>query len=325
MRICVFGAGAVGGHVAAKLAAAGHDVSVVARGAHLEAMRDKGITLIHGADTVRGQVRTSDPGLQDLVFVTLKANALGAFAAAAAGLVGSDTRVVFAQNGIPWWYGIGLSKDRPAPPDLSRLDPQGKLKAVLKTGQIIGCVVYSANEVREPGVIVNNVPGNNMLVVGQADDSDSSKIRELRRLLTEADLYSPETSDIRTSVWAKLVQNLSTAALCTLLGATVKEVRSDSALAELSRRLAAEARAVAAAHGVDPQRAPTRPGGGQSSGAISHKPSMLQDYERGRPMEIEALLVAPFAFARAAGVAAPTLEAVVPLVVFKAAAKGLYN
>jgi 2-dehydropantoate 2-reductase len=325
MRICVFGAGAVGGHVAAKLAAAGHDVSVVARGAHLEAMRDKGITLIHGADTIRGKVRTSDPGLQDLVFVTLKANALGAFAAAAAGLVGSDTRVVFAQNGIPWWYGIGLSKDRPAPPDLSRLDPQGKLKAVLKTGQIIGCVVYSANEVREPGVIVNNVPGNNMLVVGQADDSDSSKIRELRRLLTEADLYSPETSDIRTSVWAKLVQNLSTAALCTLLGATVKEVRSDSALAELSRRLAAEARAVAAAHGVDPQRAPTRPGGGQSSGAISHKPSMLQDYERGRPMEIEALLVAPLAFARAAGVAAPTLEAVVPLVVFKAAAKGLYN
>ncbi|HEX2333196.1 MAG TPA: 2-dehydropantoate 2-reductase [Burkholderiales bacterium] len=325
MRICVFGTGAVGGHIAAKLAAAGHDVSVVARGAHLEAMRDKGITLIHGADTIHGKVRTSDPGLQDLVFVTLKANALGAFAAAAAGLVGSDTRVVFAQNGIPWWYGIGLSKDRPAPPDLSRLDPQGKLNAILKTSQIIGCVVYSANEVREPGVIVNNVPGNNMLVVGRADDSDSSKIKELRRLLTEADLYSPETSDIRASVWAKLVQNLSTAALCTLLGATVKEVRSDSALAELSRRLAAEARAVAAAHGVDPERAPTRPGGGQSSGAISHKPSMLQDYERGRPMEIEALLVAPLAFARTAGVAAPTLEAVVPLVVFKAAAKGLYN
>jgi 2-dehydropantoate 2-reductase len=121
------------------------------------------------------------------------------------------------------------------------------------------------------------------------------------------------------------VQNLSTAALCTLLGATVKEVRGDAALAELSRRLAAEARAIAAAHGIDPQRAPTRPGGGQSSGAISHKPSMLQDYERGRPMETEALLVAPLAFARAAGVAAPTLETVVPLVVFKASAKALCN
>ena len=325
MRICVFGAGAVGGHVAAKLAAAGHDVSVVARGAHLEAMRAKGITLLHGADTIRGRVRTSEPGLQDFVFVTLKANALGAFADAAQQLVGEDTAVVFAQNGIPWWYGIGLSKDRPAPPDLSRLDPQGKLKTLLKTAQIIGCVVYSANEVREPGVIVNNVPGNNMLVVGQADDSESEKIRTLRKLLTDSDLYSPATQDIRASVWAKLVQNLSTAALCTLLAATVREVRGDPGLAELSRRLAAEARAIAAAHGIDPERAPTRPGGGQSSGAISHKPSMLQDYERGRPMEIEALLVAPLAFAHAAGVAAPTLETVVPLVVFKAAAKGLYN
>jgi 2-dehydropantoate 2-reductase len=325
MKICVFGAGAVGGHVAAKLSAAGHDVSVIARGAHLQAIRDKGITLLHGADTIRGKVRTSDPGLQDFVFVTLKANALGAFAEAAPRLLGKETAVVFAQNGIPWWYGIGLSKDRPAPPDLSRLDPQGKLKAALETSQIIGCVVYSANEVREPGVIVNNVPGNNMLVVGQADDSDSEPIRKLRSLLAKADLHSPPTDDIRSSVWAKLVQNLSTAALCTLLGASVKEVRSDAALAELSRRLAAEALAIAAAHGVDPQRAPTRPAGGQSAGAISHKPSMLQDYERARPMEIEALLAAPLAFARAARVAAPILESMVPLVVFKAAQKGLYN
>jgi 2-dehydropantoate 2-reductase len=325
MRICVFGAGAVGGHVAAKLAAAGHDVSVVARGAHLEAMRAKGITLLHGADTIHGRVRTSARGLQDFVFVTLKANALGAFADAARQLVGEDTAVVFAQNGSPWWYGIGLSKDRPATPDLSRLDPHGKLKTLLRTPQIMGCVVYSANEVREPGVIVNNVPGNNMLVVGQADDSESEKILALRKILSDSDLYSPPTQDIRTSVWAKLVQNLSTAALCTLLGATVKEVRGDAALAELSRRLAAEARAIAAAHGIDPDHAPTRPSGGQSSGSISHKPSMLQDYERGRPMEIEALLVAPLAFARAAGVAAPTLETVVPLVVFKASAKGLYN
>ncbi|HEU4350805.1 MAG TPA: 2-dehydropantoate 2-reductase [Burkholderiales bacterium] len=325
MRICVFGAGAVGGHIAAKLAAAGHDVSVVARGAHLEAMRAKGITLIHGADTIRGRVRTADPGLQDFVFVTLKANALGAFADAAQQLVGEETAVVFAQNGIPWWYGIGLSKDRPAPPDLSRLDPQRKLKALLRTRQVIGCVVYSANEVREPGVIVNNVPGNNMLIVGQADDRESEKVLALRRILTDSDLYSPPTQDIRSSVWAKLVQNLSTAALCTLLGATVKDVRGDAALAELSTRLAAEARAIAAAHGIDPERAPTRPGGGQSSGAISHKPSMLQDYERGRPMEIEALLVAPLAFARAARVAAPTLETVVPLVVFRASAEGLYN
>lgn len=324
MKICVFGAGAVGGHIAAKLASRGHDVSVVARGAHLEAMRSNGITLIHGHETIRARV-TADPGVQDFVFVTLKANALGAFADSAPRLVGRETGVVFAQNGIPWWYGLGLSNAKPKPPDLSRLDPHQKLARAIPVQNIIGCVVYSANEVREPGVIVNNVPGNNMLVVGQADDSDSGKVRELRSLLTEADLFSPATRDIRQAVWGKLVQNLSTAALCTLTGATVKEVRGDPDLAVLSKRLAEEAKLVARAHGVEPEGAPQRPGGGQSAGAIAHKPSLLQDYERGKPMEIDALLAAPLDFARAAKVTAPTLEALVPLVVFKATAKGLYR
>jgi len=329
MRICIFGAGAVGGHFAAKLAASGHDVSVVARGAHLEAMRNNGITLVHGNETIRGRVRAvasaSELGLQDFVFVTLKANLLDAFAEQAAAIVGTDTGVVFAQNGIPWWYEIGLAASRPRPPDLSRLDKNKKLARAIPSKNIIGGVVYSANEVREPGVIVNNVPGNNMLVVGQADDSDSPAIGALRSILDQADLYSPPTSDIRQVVWAKLVQNLSTAALCTLAGATVKEVREDPGLGELSKRLAAEARAIALAHGIDAAKAPQRPGGGQSSGAISHKPSLLQDYERGRPMEIDALLIAALEFARAAKVPAPALETVVPLVVFKAAAKGLYD
>jgi 2-dehydropantoate 2-reductase len=329
MKICVFGAGAVGGHFAAKLAAGGHDVSVVARGAHLEAMRNKGITLVHGQDTIRGRVRAAERaaglGLQDFVFVTLKANLLGAFAEQAAPLLGKDTGVVFAQNGIPWWYGIGLSDSRPPPPDLSRLDRDAGLKKTLKPNQIIGGVVYSANEVREPGVIVNNVPGNNMLVVGQADDSDSPNIRALRKVLDKADLYSPPTADIRQAVWGKLVQNLSTIALCTLTGATVKAVREDPALGELAKTLGIEAKRIAHAHGVDPDAAPKRPSGGQSSGAINHKPSMLQDYERGKPMEIDALLVAALEFARAAKVAVPALETVVRLVVFKATAKGLYG
>jgi 2-dehydropantoate 2-reductase len=326
MRICIFGAGAVGGHFAAKLAAAGHDVSVVARGAHLEAMRAKGITLLHGADTIRGRVRAAARaeglGLQDFVFVTLKANALDGFAGQAAALVGPDTGVLFAQNGIPWWYGVGLSARRPAPPDLSKLDPG--LAPLLDKRQVIGGVVYSANEVREPGVILNNVPGNNMLVVGQADDADSGRIRELRAILNAADLHSPVTGDIRQAVWAKIVQSLGTSALCTLTGAGVREVRADPGVGALVRRLAAEARAIAHAHGVDPDGAPQRPGGAQSAGTISHKPSMLQDYERNRPMEIRAQFVTVLDFARSAGVPAPALETVVPLVAFKASAKGLY-
>jgi 2-dehydropantoate 2-reductase len=325
MKVCVFGAGAVGGHLAAKLAAAGHDVSVVARGAHLEAMRANGVTLIHGRDTIRGRVRTSDPGLQDFVFVTLKANALGIFAGAAAALVGRDTGVVFAQNGIPWWYGTGLPGSRPKPPDLSRLDPGGKLKNLLDEKQIIGGVVYSANEVREPGVIENRVPGNNMLVLGRADDVQSEQIVQLRSALDQADMHSPPTGDIRQVVWAKIVQALGTGALCTLAEIPIKDVRSDPALAKLAARLGDEGRAVAKAHGVDPAGAPARPSGHETSGLISHKPSMLQDYERGRPMEIDAQLVAVLEFARAAAVPVPTLETITPLIAYKAAAKGLYG
>jgi 2-dehydropantoate 2-reductase len=329
MKICVFGAGAVGGHVAAKLAAGGHDVSVIARGAHLEAMRAQGITLIQGDKTLRGRVRavadTSSLGAQEFVFVTLKANALGAFAEAAAPIVGPQTGVVFGQNGIPWWYGLGLSAQRPRPPDLSKLDPGGRLQKFLKPEQVIGGVVYSANEVREPGVIVNNnLPGHNMIVVGRADDADSQQLSQLRAMLETCDIHSPHTADIRTSVWAKIVQALGTGTLCTLTGAAIAAVRSNAALTKLAAKLGDEVRAIARAHGVDPDRAPNRPSGGQSSGLIAHKPSMLQDYERGRPMEVEAQLASTLAFARVANVAVPALETVVPLIAFKAAAKGLY-
>src|SRR5258708_1741666 len=157
MRICIFGAGAVGGHIAAKLAASGNEVSVVARGPHLQAVQRNGLKLLHGDETILGRVRASerpaDLGPQDCVIVTLKANMLGAFAEQAAPLLGRETSVVFAQNGIPWWYAYGLSAARRSPPDLAALDPAGKLRDAVAPERIIGAVVYSANEVIEPGVI----------------------------------------------------------------------------------------------------------------------------------------------------------------------------
>ena len=312
MRICVFGAGAVGGHFAARLAAAGHDVSVVARGAHLEAMRRNGVKLLHGDEVIHGRVRTADMAPQDAVFVTLKANALGSFAQAAAPLLRDDTEVVFAQNGIPWWY----------PADLPRLDPGGKLKMTIRN--VVGAAVYSANEVVEPGVIRNFVPNNNMLVVGQANGPDSPRTRELRSILEDAGISSPPTEDIRRSVWAKLVQNLANSTLCLLTGASISDVVADPQLKALKSRISSEARAIALGLGVDIDKAPTRPGGGHASGAVGHKPSMLQDYEKGRPMEIEAQLMAPLALARAANVATPTLDVLIPVAARKAAAKGLY-
>ena len=315
MRICIFGAGAVGGHLAARLAAKGHDVSVVARGAHLEAMRSRGVKLLHGDEIISGSVRTEGIGVQDAVFVTLKANMLGTFADAAGPLLGPDTAVVFAQNGIPWWYA----------PHLAGLDPGGRLKRAVPRENVVGAAVYSANEVIEPGVIRNFVPNNNMLVIGSPTAKDSERIRSLRSALEESGMSSPPAEDIRQSVWAKLVQNVGNSSLCLLTEASVSDVVADPELSELGRKMKVEATAIAAAHGVDVARAPRRPSGGHVSGAVGHKPSMLQDYERGRPMEIEAQIMAPLAFGREKGVATPTLDMILPLAAHKAAAKGLYE
>jgi 2-dehydropantoate 2-reductase len=329
MRICIYGAGAVGGHLAARLAAAGEEVSVLARGAQLAAVREKGIILLHGGERITGKVRAAeDPaslGPQDLVIVTLKANALSSIAERLKVLLKGETPVVFAQNGIPWWYALGLAASRPRPPDLSRLDPGGALRAALPAQQVVGAVVHSANELVEPGVVENRTPGNNMIVVGEVDDRASERIKQLRMILERSGIASPPAADIRQAVWNKLVLNLGTGTLCLLTGATVAEVRGDPGVLRVHDRILAEARSIAVAHGVDPDGAPRRPSGAPSSGRIVHKPSILQDYERGRPMEIEAMLATPLAFARAANLATPTLDSLVPLAVHKAASKGLYT
>jgi 2-dehydropantoate 2-reductase len=317
MKLCVFGAGAVGGHLAAKLAASGHEVSVVARGAHLAAMQRNGVKLLHGSQTIAARVRAvasaSGLGPQDAVLVTLKATSLGEFADACAPLLAADTAVVFIQNGIPWWY-----DDR-----LVRLDPNGKLSHSIKRKHVLGGVAYSANEVIEPGVVENHVPGNNMVVIGEIDRRETPRVAALRAALEAADVSSPATEDVRRSIWSKLAQILGNSTVCTLTGATVAEARGHPELGRLLQAAGEEVRAIARAVGVDVDKAPQRPSGGQAS-AAAHKPSMLQDYERGRPMEIEAQLKAPLELARAARVATPTLDALVALAAHKAAAKGLY-
>jgi 2-dehydropantoate 2-reductase len=319
MKICIFGAGAVGGHMAAKLAAQGHDISVVARGAHLQAMQKNGLKLLHGGKTIIGRVRAVEKaqelGPQEAVFVTLKANGLGVFADQCAPLLGKDTVVVFVQNGIPWWY------DR----SLTRLDPDGRLAQAVPAASIAGGVAYSANEVVEPGVIENHVPGNNMIVIGRADRVETPLIRSLRRALEEADMSSPPLADIRQSIWQKAAQMLGNSSLCTLTGLPVGAVRNEPALKEIVDRAGKEGTAIARALGVDVDAAPQRPSGGHASGAQSHKPSILQDYERGRPMEVETQLMAPLALGRMAQIPTPTLDILVPLVAAKAAARGLYS
>jgi 2-dehydropantoate 2-reductase len=321
VRICIFGAGAVGGHLAAKLAAAGHDVSLVARGAQLAAIQAKGLTLLSGERRFAARVRASDRpvelGTQDIVISTLKACSLGALAAGVGPLLGPETAVAFAQNGIPWWYAYGLARTRPKIPDLSRLDPGGALARAVGPARTLGAVIYSANAVREPGVIFNGTPADNRLIVAETDDNVSPRIERLRATLDVAGIASPPVADIRQNLWSKLLWNM-TASMLALLTEQPVSVSARPPLTEIFGRLWREALAIARAHGIAlPAEVP-------APSTLDHKPSILQDYELGRPMEIEALLMAPLAFARVAGVPTPTLDVIAALAARRAADKGLY-
>jgi 2-dehydropantoate 2-reductase len=323
MRICIFGAGAVGSHFAVRLALAGHEVSCVMRGPHLEATKAKGLRLRVGSAEFTAKVNASDDpaalGPQDFVISTLKATGVSALATGLRPLLRDDTAVVFAQNGIPWWYDIGLSPDHPRPPDLAFLDPGGALRAAVASERIIGGVIFSSNEVVEPGVAANLSPERNMLLIGECDDRASARIEQLRALLSEASIASQPVARIREAIWSKLLTNMSMSVLCLLTGQTARAVRDDQALRDVIPRLLDEANNIAQSCFPDVKRV-TR-----SGPAPDHKPSILQDYELGRAMEIDVLVRAPAAFARAAGLSTPMLDLLAALAIRQARDKGLYR
>jgi 2-dehydropantoate 2-reductase len=322
MRICIFGTGAVGSHLAVRLARAGHDVACVMRGPHLEAVRANGLKLRVGEAELGAKVRASgDPaqlGAQDVVISTLKATGLQGLVSGIAPLLGKDTAIVFAQNGIPWWYDIGMPPRHPAPPDLGFLDPGGRLRKTITKERIIGGVVFSSNEVIAPGIVENLSPDRNRLLLGECDDRNSERIAQLRTALSDAKLESPPVNDIREAIWSKLLTNMSLSVLCLLTGLTARAVRDDPAFTHVIPRLLDEANAIAQ-HYIPEVKRVTR-----SGPAPNHKPSLLQDYELGRAMEIDVLVKAPSAFARAAGLSTPSLDLIAALAIQKARDRGLY-
>ncbi|HLG83414.1 MAG TPA: ketopantoate reductase family protein [Bradyrhizobium sp.] len=323
MRICIFGAGAVGSHFAVRLALAGHEVACVMRGTHLQAVQANGLTLRIGEAEFHASVKASDDpaalGQQDLVISTLKATSVGSLAAGLQPLLGPETPVVLAQNGIPWWYDIGLPAHHRQPPDLSFLDPGGRLRAAIGKERIIGGVIFSSNEVIAPGVVAGLSPDRNRLVIGECDDRVSERIVQLRALLETAKLESPEIADIREAIWSKLLTNMSLSVLCLLTGQTARGVRDDAVLQDVIPRLLDEANQIAQAY-IPAVKRVTR-----NAPAPNHKPSILQDYELGRPMEIDVLVRAPAAFARSAGLSTPMLDLIAALAMQKARDKGLWQ
>src|SRR6476660_8623902 len=323
MRICVFGAGAVGRKLAVRLALAGHEVSCVMRGAHLDAVKANALTLQVGNGEFKAKVRaSSDPaalGRQDAVICTLKATALPSLAEGLQPLLGEDTAVVFAQNGVPWWYDIGLSPSHPPVPDLAFLDPGGRLRAAIAKQLIIGGVVFSSNEVVAPGVVANLSPDRNRLLIGECDERLSERIARLRSALNEASIESTDVTEIRETIWSKLLTNMSMSVLCLLTGQTARAVRDGPALQEVIPRLLEEANGIAQTFIPGVKRV------ARSGPAPDHKPSILQDYELGRAMEIDVLVRAPAAFARAAGLSTPMLDFMAGLAIRQARDKGLYQ
>jgi 2-dehydropantoate 2-reductase len=322
MRICIFGAGAVGSHLAVRLARAGNEVSCVMRGPHLAAVQQDGLTLRVGSDEFKAKVKASDNpadlGPQDVVSSTLKATGVAALATGAKPLLGDDTAIVFAQNGIPWWYDIGLPKGHPATPDLSFLDPGGALRAAIPRERIVGGVIFSSNEVTAPGVVENLSPERNMLLIGECDDREGERIARLRSVLEAAQFASAAVAQIRETIWSKLLTNMSMSIMCLLTGQTARAVRDEPLLKDVIPPLLDEANAIAQSACPDVKRV------SRTGPAPNHKPSILQDFELGRAMEIDALVRAPAAFARQAGLTTPMMDMMGALATQRARDKGLY-
>lgn len=323
MKVAVYGAGAIGGLVGARLARSGIDVTLVARGAHLAAMEAKGLGVIapDGQFTVRPRVtgNPAEAGIQDFIIIALKAQGVPAIAGNLAAMLGPETAVVMAVNGIPWWYFHGVEgplRDTRLP----ILDPDDRLWQLVGPERVIGCVVYPAAEVAEPGVI-RHVDGDR-LSLGEPDGSRSERVGRLSAALIAAGFKAPVRTDIRTEIWVKLWGNAAFNPISALTGATLAEICGDPGTRAVARAIMLETEAVAGRLGIRmPIDIERRIAGAAAVGA--HKTSMLQDFERGRPIELDAIVGAVTELGRLVGVPTPAVDAIYALTRQKAALLGL--
>ena len=315
MRICIFGAGAIGGYLGADLARVPElDVTVIARGPHLAAIREHGLKLlVDGEERIAHPAATDDPqevGVQDYVILGLKAHQGWEVADRMAPMLGPDTAVVTCQNGVPWWYFHGLE----GPYEglrLASVDPGDRQWNAIGPERVIGCVVYPAGEIASPGVI--KITFGNKFAIGEPSGAVSERCERLSQALVSAGFKAPILTDLRDEIWLKLWGNLCFNPISALTRATLDVVATDPGTRAVSRAMMEEAEEVAkrlgASFRVDIER---RIDGAARVGA--HRTSMLQDLERGRALEIDALLTAVLEMARIVDVETPISTAVLSLV-----------
>jgi len=324
MKICVYGAGAVGGVIGARLALAGREVSLIARGAHLAAMRANGITLRHaGRERGIAVACADDPralGPQDLVICAAKAHSLTAVARDIAPLLRPDTPVVFAINGVPWWYfhRCGGAWDGTR---LETVDPGGAIWERIGPERAIGCVVYMAADVPAPGVVSHNTGGR--LILGEPDGSESDRLAAIAAALGVEGLAPEVSRRIRDDVFVKLLSNLSINIVAVLTRLAADRIIAEPRLRALVKAMMAECVTVGTAIGADLDiDLEARVKAVERIGAF--RPSTLQDLEAGRKLEIEALIGVVAELGRIAGVPTPTIDVVYALARALAENLGLY-
>jgi len=325
MKICIFGAGAIGGYMGAKLAEAGADVSLVARGPHLAAMKANGLTLIEENGTKNLPVTVSDNpadlGPQDYVIVTLKAHSVPPVVDKMRPLIGPNTTIVSGVNGVPWWYFHNIGTDLEGT-RLASVDPGDAQWNGFGPDNVLGCVVYPAAEVIEPGVI-KHIEGNRFSL-GEPSGEKSERAMALSKALSAAGLKAPVRPKIRDEIWVKLWGNLSFNPISALTHATLDVLCTDPGTREVARNMMLEAQAIAETLGVKfPIDVDRRIQGGADVGA--HRTSMLQDLDANRPMEIDALVGSVQELGRITGTPTPTIDTVLALVQLRGKVAGLYG
>ncbi|XUW92987.1 2-dehydropantoate 2-reductase [Burkholderia sp. M6-3] len=324
MKAVIYGAGAIGGWMGVKLAQAGHDVGVVARGPTLAALREHGLRLIEGGETQTVRVRAAEYptelGVQDLVVVAVKGPAMASVAAHIAPLLGPQTLVLTAMNGVPWWFCDGLGGDF-AGRRLKSVDPDGAIAAAIPGAQTVGCVVHASCLVEAPGVIRHHQ--GNGLIIGEAAGRPSERVKALTEALAAAGFNASMSEQIQRDVWYKLWGNMTMNPISAMTGATTDRILSDELVRNFVTSVMLEAKEIGARFGIPIDQAPEdRHAVTLKLGAM--KTSMLQDVEARKPVELDALVSAVRELGQLTGVQTPYTDALLGLARLHASTVGLY-
>lgn len=324
MKVAIYGAGAIGGWIGVKLAQAGHDVGVVARGATLAALREQGLRLIEGGSTQTVNVQSAqDPaelGVQDLVVVAVKGPAMASVAAHIAPLLGAQSVVLTAMNGVPWWFCDGLHGDF-AGKRLKSIDPDGAIAAAIPSAQTVGCVVHASCLVEAPGVIRHHQ--GNGLIIGEALGRPSERVKALAKTLAAAGFNASVSEQIQRDVWYKLWGNMTMNPISAITGATTDRILGDELARNFVTSIMLEAKEVGARFGIPIDQAPEdRHAVTLKLGAM--KTSMLQDVQARKAVELDALVSAVRELGQLTGVKTPYTDALLGLARLHASTLGLY-